>query len=275
MRRYKSPPAASAPRPRPQPGYPPAQAPSSGAGMQLRNGQTLSPVVSDALQRLYATGVVSQQQIDDRMLEHLASMQEHGAAAAVDELARSDLSGIRNVSAYFKTIAAGTGGAGGGPAGGFVAGGAGAPQEALWEIQRRFQMGVITQPVAMRLEQFFQDTGANFDGGAWEMMLQLSEMSAMAAIDERCTPAARDRGVRNPSAYFTGIARKHLAAMQSGQPYAGPGYGCGAPPDTGALRVDAVAEAQADTAAAAAGAGAEPWTTRRCSRDFLRGCFSA
>ena len=169
MRRYKSPPAASAPAPAPAAGYPPAQAPSSGAGMQLRNGQTLSPVVSDALQRLYATGVVSQQQIDDRMLEHLASMQEHGAAAAVDELARSDLSGIRNVSAYFKTICRRHGGgAGGGPAGGFVAGGAGAPQEALYEIQRRFQMGVITQPVAMRLEQFFQDTGANFDGGAWE-----------------------------------------------------------------------------------------------------------
>ena len=233
MRRYKSPPAASAPAPAPAAGYPPAQAPSSGAGMQLRNGQTLSPVVSDALQRLYATGVVSQQQIDDRMLEHLASMQEHGAAAAVDELARSDLSGIRNVSAYFKTICRRHGGgAGGGPAGGFVAGGAGAPQEALYEIQRRFQMGVITQPVAMRLEQFFQDTGANFDGGAWEMMLQLNEMSAMAAIDE-VHSAARDRGVRNPSAYFTGIARKHLAAMQSGQPYAGPGYGYGGAPGCG------------------------------------------
>ena len=154
-----------------------------------------------------------------------------------------------------------------------MAGGAGAPQEALYEIQRRFQMGVITQPVAMRLEQFFQDTGANFDGGAWGDDAAAQRMSAMAAIDE-VHSAARDRGVRNPSAYFTGIARKHLAAMQSGQPY-GPGYGYGGAPDTGALRVDTAAEAQADTAAAAAGAGAEPWTTRRCSRDFLRGCFSA
>ena len=132
MRRYKSPPAASAPAPAPAAGYPPAQAPSSGAGMQLRNGQTLSPVVSDALQRLYATGVVSQQQIDDRMLEHLASMQEHGAAAAVDELARSDLSGIRNVSAYFKTICRRHGGA-------RVAG----PPGVLWRAARALPGGAL------------------------------------------------------------------------------------------------------------------------------------
>ena len=197
--------------------------------MTLRNGQTLSPVVSDALQRLWATGAVTQPQIDDRMLEHLAQMPEQAAAAAVDELGRSDLAGIRNVSAFFKSICRRHGGGGppgGAPGGGFVAGGGQpAPPEAFFEIQRRYQMGVITQPVAMRLEQFFADTGASLDSGAWDIMLQLNEMAAMAAIEEVHGACRGDRAVRNPSAYFTGIARKHLAAMQNGMPFAAPGGG--------------------------------------------------
>ena len=84
-------------------------------------------------------------------------------------------------------------------------------------------MGVITQPVAMRLEQFFADTGASLDSGAWDIMLQLNEMAAMAAIEEVHGACRGDRAVRNPSAYFTGIARKHLAAMQNGMPFAAPG----------------------------------------------------
>jgi hypothetical protein len=116
---------------------------------------------------------------------------EHGRQPLVD--------GIRNISAYFKTICrrhqmnqggggggqqgggggggfqqgggggGGFGGGGGGGGGGFQAGGMSGPPppEAFHDIQRHYQMGVITQPVAMRLEQFFGDTGASFDRGAW------------------------------------------------------------------------------------------------------------
>ena len=52
---------------------------------------------------------------------------------------------------------------------------------------------------------------------AWDILTQLNEVSAMAAIEEVHGAMRGDKPVRNPSAYFTGIARKHLAAMQSGQ----------------------------------------------------------
>lgn len=203
-----------------------AMAPAAlGEPIQLQNGQTLPASVSGALQQLWASGAVTQSQIDERMLEYLAGMHENAARLSVEELSRANLDGIRNISAYFKTICrrhqmnsgGGVGGGGHpqGGGGGFQGGGMSGPPppEAFYEIQRHYQMGVITQPVAMRLEQFFNDTGASLDRGAWEIMLQLNEMSAMAAIEEVHGACRSDKPVRNPSAYFTGIARKHLAGM--------------------------------------------------------------
>ena len=209
---------------------PPAAA---GEPIRLGTGQVLGASLSVALQQLWASGVVAQGQIDERMLEYLAGMPEHQSVGAVEELSRANLDGIRNISAYFKTIcrrhqgpAAGGGGGYGQQGGGFQGGGMSgpAPPEAFFEIQRHYQMGVITQPVAMRLEQFFMDTGASLDKGAWEIMLQLNEMSAMAAIEEVHGACRSDRPVRNPSAYFTGIARKHLAGTAH-MPPPGGGYG--------------------------------------------------
>jgi hypothetical protein len=145
------------------------RAPRGGAGG--RNGAGApSQAVIDALQRVYALGVVSSNQIDEKMLDHLARMPEPLAVASVDELGKADVAGIRNVNGYLKSICRrhepevrgcsgkfgvpyGAGGdlAGGGGGqsqngrdnrgGGFQTGGARpAPPEAFFEIQRRFQM---------------------------------------------------------------------------------------------------------------------------------------
>jgi hypothetical protein len=60
--------------------------------------------LADALQRLYAMGVVQPHQLDAKMHEHLASMPEHAAVAAIDELAGADVSGIRNMNGYLMSI---------------------------------------------------------------------------------------------------------------------------------------------------------------------------
>jgi hypothetical protein len=64
---------------------------------------TPSGGLADALQRLYAQGVVQPHQLDSKMHEHLASMPEHAAVAAIDELAGADVSGIRNMNGYLKS----------------------------------------------------------------------------------------------------------------------------------------------------------------------------
>ena len=65
---------------------------------------TPSGGLADALQRLYAQGVVQPHQLDSKMHEHLASMPEHAAVAAIDELAGADVSGIRNMNGYLRSI---------------------------------------------------------------------------------------------------------------------------------------------------------------------------
>lgn len=217
---------------------PPAPAVKAAQGPRNSGPRTApSAAVSGALEKLYASGTVTSGKIDGKMLDHLASMPEPAAVASIDELATSDLSGIRNLNGYLKSICRRHEG----PRedrrndtqshdtrGGFHSGARrAAPPEAFFEIQRRFQMGVITGGVAMRLEQFYQDTGANLDSAAWDMMLQLNEPSAMAAINEVHSACRGDRAVRNPSAFFTGIARKHRTAMEQGRPFAQLSYGGG------------------------------------------------
>lgn len=222
----------------PAPQVPSGGGGGSGAPARAPRGGASSQAVLDALQRLYDIGVIQANQLDAKMHDHLASMPEHAAVAAIEEFGNSDLSGIRNTNGYLKSIcrrhegppqSGGFDRGGGGFQSGGYQSGAGrqAPPDAFFEIQRRFQMGVITQPVALRLEQFYQDTGASLDSQAWEMMLQLNEMSAMAAIDEVHSACRGDRPVRNPSAYFTGVARKHRAAMEQGQPFAPPPHQSG------------------------------------------------
>ena len=79
----------------------------------------------------------------------------------------------------------------------------------------------------MRLEQFYTDTGSSLDTAAWESMLTLNEPSAMVAIDE-VHSACANGSVRNPSAFFSSVAKKHRLAMEQGlsnaQPRGG-GYG--------------------------------------------------
>ncbi len=97
-------------------------------------------------------------------------------------------------------------------------------------------MAAPSAPVALpasvttRLNAFFAATGAVFDAGAWTMLQQLPEASALAALEQVHGAMVGDKGVRNPSAYFTGIARKHLG-LGGG---AGATYGDGVPAD-GAL----------------------------------------
>jgi len=85
----------------------------------------LSQLVKDALENMYTRGVVKREDVDERALEYLSSLPGQIGANAVEELARANLSGVRNISAYFKTIcrraaesaglSAGPGGPGGPP----------------------------------------------------------------------------------------------------------------------------------------------------------------
>jgi hypothetical protein len=86
----------------------------------------------------------------------------------------------------------------------------------------------LAPAVTQRLNEFFAATGAIFDGGAWEMLRQLPEAAALTALEQVHGALVGDKGVRNPSAYFTGIARKHLGLGGA----AGAGaYGDGVPAD--------------------------------------------
>jgi hypothetical protein len=86
----------------------------------------------------------------------------------------------------------------------------------------------LAPAVTQRLNEFFAATGAIFDGGAWEMLRQLPEAAALTALEQVHGALVGDKGVRNPSAYFTGIARKHLG-MGGGA--GGGAYGDGVPAD--------------------------------------------
>lgn len=70
---------------------------------------------------------------------------------------------------------------------------------------------MLTPAVAERLHAFLVEANSRFDDGAWDSMMQLTESQALAAIDELKGAYNSPHGVRNVSAYFTGIVRKTLA----------------------------------------------------------------
>eukprot|EP00899_Mesostigma_viride_P025593 jgi/Mesvir1/6218/Mv00898-RA.1 len=71
----------------------------------------------------------------------------------------------------------------------------------------------VSNLVLLRLQRLDEDgifPTATLDGRAWDTLRQLSEMDALAALEELEANAATDRGrVRNPSAYFTSIVCKY------------------------------------------------------------------
>ena len=148
------------------------------------------------------------------------------------------------------------------------------------------------------------------DTAAWESMLTLNEPSAMVAIDE-VHSACANGSVRNPSAFFSSVAKKHRLAMEQGLSNAQPRGGdtAGAEAEAAgtaeaagkaAAGTEAAAEAateaeatagllpvtgtadlvrvETQTAAAASPAvlaAAVTWTTLRCARSCLLRCTSA
>lgn len=50
------------------------------------------------------SGIVTAKDVDGRAVEFLAQLPGPVGATAIEELGRANLSGVRNVSAYFKTI---------------------------------------------------------------------------------------------------------------------------------------------------------------------------
>mmetsp|Transcript_24056 Transcript_24056/g.78301 ORF Transcript_24056/g.78301 Transcript_24056/m.78301 type:complete len:282 (+) Transcript_24056:3-848(+) len=83
--------------------------------------------------------------------------------------------------------------------------------------------------VASRMQQLVQQTGVNLDNGAWDALLSLNEFQAQGAIEEIYNAMMSERGVRNPSAYFTGICRKAATTGMTGMMGGRTGMGEGMP----------------------------------------------
>lgn len=107
-------------------------------------------------------------------------------------------------------------------------------------LRQHPQAGQMPHTVKERLAVLYEEYHVELDQGAWEILLQLSETAALAALEEVYSAMTSERGVRNVCAYFTGIARKYLDpdhAPPSRGPTGGDGrgssgiYGEGVPAD--------------------------------------------
>ncbi len=226
-----APPPPAAPAPMGEYAYAPQQshAPSSHANSQSdapRMASGLTPDVDAALERIFLTGLFERNDIDGRALDFLGSVAPNLAMAALDDIQHRDFSTVRNKPAFimscFKRVVA----AGGSsmppaqpPPGGYPP--TSVPASALAHLplavsdalQRVFHSGVCHP--------------SQFDDRAMDILVDLHEADAVRALSEF---AAMEPGrVRNPSAFWMGLARKYKGQGRrdgAGGPYGGgEGYG--------------------------------------------------
>ena len=165
-------------------------------------------------------------------------MRDEDALLAIEDLSNQDLSSVKNVSAYFKSVCRRrntSANDAGGQSGSFPGvygqqqqqfAGYGQQQQgqeqghaynpALADVQNALMRGVITPMVGTAMERLFSSNpGVQFDAAAWDEFTQLNEMSAMNAIDETFV-ALQETQVRNPNGLFVSKVRKFLQIMRGG-----------------------------------------------------------
>lgn len=206
-----------------------AAAPPPPASNYPSTSTGVAPEVDDVLQRIFASGLFEQRDIDGRALDLLGSVSTQLALAALEDIQRRDFSTVRNKPAFimsiFKRVIAGGGSIHpppGPPPGGFPP--TSVPASALAHLppavsdalQRVFTSGVCHP--------------SQFDDRAMDILVDLAEPDAVRALSEF---AAMEPGrVRNPSAFWMGLARKYKGHSRAPGGRMGPdsvpgGYGSG------------------------------------------------
>lgn len=206
----------------------------------------LPPAVSEALQRVFASGVCHPRQFDDRAMDILVDLPEPDAVRALSEFAAMEPGRVRNPSAFWMGLArkykghsrgpsarmtydGGPGGPGGpGPGGSYSGydGGMG------YDTRRSVAPGSGFSPA---LEQRLDELSASghlsrsaLDDRAMDALRRLPEQDALGVLGELPDPSR----VRNMSAYVMGLCKKFAsgeARSLSGRnaPYGGGGSGGG------------------------------------------------
>jgi len=166
-------------------------APTSTAGAAAP--VVFDPTVAAALNRLVRHGVIPAGSLDRICLEALASVPPAVAIMALDRLAEKDLSGVRNLSKYFGRIIRVVGLAD-----------ADGPSMPEWLPQS------VSDCVATLIRDGVLPADRPFDSAAWELLGRMTPGQAIRAL-EQLGAAHRKESLRNPCAYFSGIARAYLA----------------------------------------------------------------
>lgn len=184
----------------------------------------LAPEVETVLAKIFASGLFERKDIDGRALDFLGNVSPHLALAALEDIQRRDFSTVRNKPAFimsiFKKVIQG-GGAPPPPPPGPPYAPTSVPASALSHLppavsdalQRVFQSGVCHP--------------SQFDDRAMDILVDLQEPDAVRALSEF---AAMEPGrVRNPSAFWMGLARKYKGHARAAGGRMGPPFE-GAPP---------------------------------------------
>eukprot|EP00737_Agarophyton_chilense_P001400 gb/GEZJ01001571.1/.p1 GENE.gb/GEZJ01001571.1/~~gb/GEZJ01001571.1/.p1 ORF type:complete len:742 (+),score=120.85 gb/GEZJ01001571.1/:214-2226(+) len=179
----------------------------------------LTPEVDAVLAKIFASGLFERKDVDGRALDFLASVSPQLALAALEDIQRRDFSTVRNKPAFIMSIFKRVVNAGGS----LQSSGTGptfqptsVPASALAHLppsvsdalQRVFQSGVCHP--------------SQFDDRAMDILVDLAEPDAVRALSEF---AAMEPGrVRNPSAFWMGLARKYKGHSRAPGGRAGPSY---------------------------------------------------
>lgn len=228
----------------PPPGPPPGGfAPTSVPASALAH---LPPAVSDALQRVFTSGVCHPSQFDDRAMDILVDLAEPDAVRALSEFAAMEPGRVRNPSAFWMGLARkykGHSRAPGGRMGPDSAGpgpspspGAGASYGSGFDGSSGYGRSASTGGGFSALDQRLEELASSgalprnvLDERALEALRRLPENDGLAVLAELPEPAR----VRNMSAYVMGLCKKFASGearslSQRGNAYAGGGgYGGG------------------------------------------------
>lgn len=182
----------------------------------------LTPDVDAVLERIFLSGLFERKDIDGRALDFLGSVAPNLAMAALEDIQHRDFSTVRNKPAFIMSIFKRVVASGGAPMppqqpppGGYPP--TSVPASALAHLppavsealQRVFASGVCHP--------------SQFDDRAMDILVDLHETDAVRALSEF---AAMEPGrVRNPSAFWMGLARKYKGQARRDPSIGGSSYG--------------------------------------------------
>lgn len=215
-------------------GYVPTSVPASALAH-------LPPAVSDALQRVFRSGVCHPSQFDDRAMDILVDLQEQDAVRALSEFAAMEPGRVRNPSAFWMGLARKYKGHSRAPGGrmGPDSGGSGGYGSSSFDggvdpYGRRNSGGSGGGGGYSTLDQRLDELSASgqlprsvLDDRALDALRRLPEQDALGVLAELPEPAR----VRNMSAYVMGLCKKfamgEARSLANRGGYGGGGYGGG------------------------------------------------